>query len=374
MSMKPRIAIIGDFPIGKIYSKFPDRVSSYPTWLFNLYKGFATAQDYDIHWIIADKQIKEKEVYRSENQTFHLLPATSLTVGLYTGYILNRWRIMRCIKSIRPDIVHSWGTERFYSFVTKDFNGKTLLSIQGLLKAYGQRARISPFEKKHSLYEDGIIRAAKFITTESPWAADRVREVAPHANIMHWEYAAEEEFSLITRELEEAPSCLLIGNNTPVKNVQLAIKAFSNSALKHVKLYLAGIPESSYPGRTENIIPLGKLDRQSLLSYMKKTWALVHTSLADTGPTVVKEARVAGLPVILTTDCGSKQHVDEGESGFILQPNDEQALINAVLKLTESKNVSISMGAHQREQCQEKLSIKTMVSRILEIYNLIISN
>lgn len=373
MSNKPRIAIIGDFPIGKIYNKFPDRTSGYPTWLYNLHLGFEHCDSFEIHWIIADKQIKEEETYYSRNQTFHLMPATRLTVGLYSAYIYNRFKIAKCLKRIKPDLVHAWGTERFYALAANDFKGKTLLSIQGLLIAYSQRAPISGFEHKQKLYEKGSVRKADYLTTESPWAADRVRELAPHATIFPWEYAAEKEFFSIKRELDPEPSCLLIGNNTPVKNINLAIRAFSSPALQHVRLYMAGIPTDAYTSLPSNIIPLGKLNRTELISYMSKAWCLVHTSLADTGPTVVKEARVAGLPVVLTSDCGSKQHVDEGKSGYIIQPNDTEALINAVLQITQSQATSIKMGAHQRKTCQKALSTDTMLTKIQEIYKQILA-
>ena len=373
MSRKVTIAIIGDFPIGKIYDKFPDRKSGYPTWLYNLYLGFKEIENFDIHWIIADKQIKQAETYHHNNQTFHLIPATRLTIGLYTAYAYNRFRIAQCLKRINPDIVHGWGTERFYSLAANDFKGKTLISVQGLLIACGQRAKISPFERKHSLYEKHTLRSANYITTESGWAADRVRELAPNANILHWEYAVEAEFFSIKRNLDTEPSCILVGTDTPVKNVDFAIKVFSKKKLSHIKLYLAGVEKSKHPDLPPNIIPLGKLNRADLISYMSRAWGLVHVSLADTGPTVVKEARVAGLPVILTYDCGSKQHVADGQSGFIISPGDEESLENAVLKITESRQTNIQMGEFEKEKCQHALSTETMIARIIEIYNSIIS-
>jgi len=53
---------------------------------------------------------------------------------------------------------------------------------------------------------------------------------------------------------------------------------------------------------------------------MASVWCLVHASLIGTGSTVVKEARVAGLPVILTTECGSKRYIEESTSVFIISP------------------------------------------------------
>lgn len=70
---------------------------------------------------------------------------------------------------------------------------------------------------------------------------------------------------------------------------------------------------------------------------MSQAWCLVHLSKADTGPTVVKEARVMGLPVILTDACGSKQYVEHNKSGFIVSPCDIESIVKSVLYIIESK-------------------------------------
>lgn len=374
MKKKARIAIVGDFPIGKIYDKFPNRTYGYPTWLFNLYNGFANVNDFDIHWICIDRQVKTRETFVKNNQTFHLIPATSLTVGLYTGYIVNRLRMLKCIHQIKPDLVHAWGTESFYGFAAKDFRGKTLLSIQGILTAISERAPLSSFEYKHKLYEPGVIRASRYITTESPWAADRIREISPHASIINWEYAVESSFTSIKRKLTHQPTCILIGNNTAVKNVPMAIEAFSRPELSNVKLWMVGIPKNAYSCLPRNIVPLGKIDRDTLVSYLSRSWALIHTSFAETGPTVVKEARAAALPVILTSECGSKQHIVNDKSGYIIQSNDVQSLVEAVLKITKDSETNIEMGKFNHDKCLQALSIESMISNIVCIYKRILSN
>ena len=57
---------------------------------------------------------------------------------------------------------------------------------------------------------------------------------------------------------------------------------------------------------------------------------------SDTGPTVIKEARVVGLPIVTTTGAGAACYVKEGESGFVTAPGDRDALAAGVTVTLET--------------------------------------
>lgn len=368
MSKRPVIAILCNFPAWLVNDKIPVRPGHYAVWLIALHEALKKDDTFDIHWVTLSKEIKKRVDFTAENQHFHVLPAARKTIGLHTAYVYDRWQIRKCLKGIKPDLVHGWGNEYCYGLAVKDFKGKSILSIQGAMQAYVQRADMGSFQTRQSKYEPQAVRAAKFITTESGWAADRIRELSPTAPIHHWDYAVEERFFGISRQMSPAPECILAGTSTPVKNVATAIAAFSRPELRHVKLYLAGIAPGEYQQLPENIIPLGRINRDEMAARLASSWCLIHPSLADTGPTIVKEARVVGLPVIVSSECGSKQYVEEGKSGFIIPPRDVDALVKAVLHVTSSRENAQAMGDYNRESCRKALSAETMVAGLISIY------
>lgn len=370
-----KIAIIGDLPLWEASdTPIPDADAwHYCVWLSALAAALPQQGLYDIHWIIPSKQIASRRIIEARNQTFHLLPKAKLTLGQCTGYVYDTWMIQKELSNIAPDLVHSWGTENSYSLAASYFRGRKLISIQGLLRAYAQRARLARFERIQALYEPFTIRRFQHITTESPWASARVKEIQPSAVPFHLEYAVEERFFSMERQLADTPACLYAGTNTSVKNLPTLIKVFSDSALSHVQLRLAGITQEEFPDLPANIRPLGRLNRQAMAHQLSQAWALVHPSLADTGPTIAKEARVMGLPVMLTTACGSQQHIEAGKSGFIVEPNDITAMKEAVLRMTDSAETALSMGRHGQEECRQKLSAGTMIETLLGIYQEILS-
>lgn len=367
---KQKIAILSNFPVWLINDEIPAAQGHYAVWLPPLVEAFTEYKEFEIHWVTLSKAIKKPNRFAYKNQYFHVLPCSSRTIGLYTLYIQDRFNIYKELKKISPELIHSWGTESVYGLCGKDYSHNCVWvhSVQGLLKSYIERGPMPRFFRHHSIYEPGVLRVCNHITTESPWAAERVKDIAPLAEPTIFEYAVEERFFNQNRQLEDIPTCLYCGTNTPIKNLQCAISAFSASELSHVKLELAGVEPGSIRNLPPNIVPLGRISRDQVVKKLSKTWCLVHPSKADTGPTAAKEARVMGVPVILTTECGSKQYVEPGKSGYIISPDDIKSLIAGVLDITSSKERCLQMGAYNQLRCREKLSIQKMIATLDTIY------
>ncbi len=374
MTSKKKIAILGSFPAWLIDHTLQSPGGHYAVWLVSLYEALSTmASRYEIHWIVMEKYIRKAHLVESNHQFFHLLPAYSLTLAQRTHYLRERLLIARELKHIKPDLVHAWGTESFYALAGKWFKGNKILSMQGMLTACCQRSEMPAFQVRQSKFEPSTMRAYSHITSESQWGIERCRELAPQATTHLWDYSANKLFYDGTRHLSSSPTCLMAGTNTPVKNVTCAIEAFSRPELSHITLYLAGIAEGEYEKLPRNIIPLGRLNREAIKEKLSKVWCLVHPSLADTCPNIVKEARVMGVPCVVTTECGAKQYIVHEKSGYVIPVKNCDALAEAVLKMTESADTSLRMGAYDRERCREALSADTMIRKLFELYEQVLA-
>lgn len=342
-------------------------------WLTALYEAFKQNDDFEIHWLNFCRGVWRTRRIESERQHFHILPCGSLALSQKTYYMAERLRVRRELNFIKPDLLHAWGTENRYSFSAKGFPVKKMLSIQGLLKAYHQNDPLPPFMVRQIFFEKSSLEAYDLITGESPWCIENARHMVPEKPFVRWDYAVEQRFYTAVRQPDEKPVCLLGCTPSSIKNVETAIAAFSRPELAHITLLMAGIPEGAYGALPANIKPLGGVSRDSMVELMSRAWCLVHPSLADTGPTIVKEARVMGLPVVVSSHCGSQQYVEHGSSGFILEPKDVQGFAEAVLNVTSSKENAVRMGEYGRESCRNALSTETMLSRLISIYNEMLS-
>lgn len=368
MNRKPVVAILADFPYWVLDASVPHPPGHYAVWLVALHEALKAVSTYEIHWICFCKDLKQGVESRHANQTFHVLPAGSLALASHTRYWWNRFRVKKILNRLRPDLVHAWGTENRYAICAQQFRGKKILSMQGVLTAYHRLCPLGTFMRKQSEMEPRLLPMFDVVTAESEWGCERCREIAPKSRVMRWEYAAEERFFDVVHKLSPEPTCLMAGTDSPIKNVETAIGAFSDSSMAHVTLLLAGVDAARRPNLPPNILALGRVSRARMTELLASSWALVHPTLADTSPNIVKEARVVGLPVVTTHECGGKQYVQEGKSGYVIEPRDVDGLRQAVLNITSSAERALSMGAWQQEECRQQLSRETMVSRLLEIY------
>ena len=370
LKKRPVIAILSNFPLWVALGKKRAHNRHYAVWLAALFEAFAATEcPFEIHWVTLTNEYRLPRRFEAGGQFFHAIPRWPRRWGIHTRFLWDRLMLLREVKRIHPDLVHSWGSEDCYGLANRMYRGKRLHSVQGSLKKYCELASFDAYTRKLASWESRVWKEIGLLTTESPWAANAVLESAPDAHPVLWEYAVEKLFFDTPRQLAPEPTCLYAGSDSSVKNVALLLDIFSRPELSHVRLVLAGVSAERHPGLPSNISCLGRVDREKMATLLSQAWALVHPSLADTGPTIVKEARVMRLPVILSNRCGSAQHVEEGKSGFILDPCDGKAWMKAILQVTQSREQSLSMGAFGSDVCRRKLSADTMVHELLELYS-----
>ena len=181
----------------------------------------------------------------------------------------------------------------------------------------------------------------------SPWACDRVAEIAPQARLSCMEYGVEPSFYHLDRSPSPEPSCLFAGTIYELKGISYLVEAFTHPSLSHVQLFVAGngaLRERLEARSTPNIHWLGSISREELQQRLSTAWFLVHPTLGDCCPNIVKEARVMGLPVITTEEGGQTQYVQDGVSGYIVPVRNSAAIREAAQKLSVSLDKAMSMG------------------------------
>lgn len=368
---KPVVAILADFPLFKVNAAYPQKGWYYPVWLMSLYQAFCRCAEYEVHWLVYRRRSWRYKRFSVDGQTFHVLPAMQGILSQYLGYRTDIASALSVLKEIQPDIVHAWGTETRYAVAAAAYRSKTrkILSMQGILTAYLARAPMPAYYHKQVRFELPSMERFDLITAESEWGCARCREMVPAARVVPWEYAVHPEFFAASRRLSEHPVCVLAGTAEPIKNLGTAIEAFSRPELAHVELLLAGADPARFSNLPPNIRALGGVPHEGMVQLLARAWGVVHPSLADTSPNIVKEARVLGLPVVVSDDCGGAQYVEHGCSGFIISPKDAEALARGVLLMTCDRETSLRMGACGQAVCRRALCAATMESGLKRLYS-----
>lgn len=369
MKTKTVVAILADYPVWRINSGISHKGWHYAVWLESVHENFPQMESFEIHWITSSRDVPKRCDFQCNAQFFHVFPAFSLTLSGMTHFIWDRIRIGLFLKKLKPDIVHAWGTEHRYALCAAGSSAKKILSMQGILTAYHRRCPMGAYFRRQVRLEVPTMRKFDIITSESIWGCERCRELVPDADIRQWEYAANPYFNRIKRHITDKPQFLMAGTADSRKNTFAVIEAFRRPELSHIKLLIAGLKQDYQPQLPPNVLALGGVSHEKIGDLLAGSWGLIHPSLADTSPNIVKEARVVGIPVIVSTECGGTQYVVNGKSGYIIEPHDMDAMVRGVLDIASSAERSLKMGAYGHEDCLRLLSVSTMLDGLQRLYN-----
>jgi glycosyltransferase involved in cell wall biosynthesis len=140
-----------------------------------------------------------------------------------------------------------------------------------------------------------------------------------------------------------------------------------------VEFLVAGetsISQSLMRDAPKSIKWLGKITHAQKESLYSSCSVFVLPTLSDGFALTQLEAMAHGLPVITTPNCGKV--VENGKTGFIIQPRDAQSLTNAILRFVEDPGMAKTMSPLCREAVK-RFSIAAYGQRLQDITNHYIS-
>lgn len=370
-----KIAILAEFPLSALTGGATGRGGGQGcTWLPQLALAFQDFPDLDIHWVILDRTIRRTVVFEALGQHFHRVPAVKFSIDLALNYLPARFVLGREIRRIQPDVVHAWGAELIYPAALRDFRGPTIFSMQGSLTEYHRIGGLPPDWRWRKMVaaEPGYVNTATVVTAESLWASERVRELKPDVDCRIVDYGAHPSFFETEWKPDpERPYVLYVGGGGYRKGTDVLFESLKLLGNRNWDMKFAGdaglareIDAANIP-RTEY---LGMLNWQQLLTALSKAWCIVVPTRCDTGPTVVKEARVIGLPVIGTIHGGLRDYIRHGESGWIVNPLDPAHLAEALCHVMASYETALRMGRSHHAEDRDHFAPERTANGFAAVY------
>lgn len=87
----------------------------------------------------------------------------------------------------------------------------------------------------------------------------------------------------------------------------------------------------------------------------------------DNLPTVIMEAMASGLPVVSTRLAGIPEMVEDGVTGFLVEPGDISGIASAIRELMRDPARARQMGRAGRERCGDMFSTVRTTARLKEV-------
>jgi glycosyltransferase involved in cell wall biosynthesis len=231
-------------------------------------------------------------------------------------------------------------------------------------------------------------RAAEFVCACVQTNAEMLERLAGAGARVHRLYHGVDlrRFNAAERAPASSPTLLTVGRLAPAKGFDLAIRALArleNSPSGAPELVMVGDgPErgrlealARELGVSDRVRFAGTLGHDALLPIYRSCWALLAPSrvLADGRrdgiPNVVLEAMAMSVPCIGSDATGIGEIVETGATGWIVPPDDVDALAAALAEAIAAPERLAAFGAAGRRRVEEAFDARANFERMFALMN-----
>lgn len=108
--------------------------------------------------------------------------------------------------------------------------------------------------------------------------------------------------------------------------------------------------------------------RRDIPELMAKMDVFVLSSLMEGLPITLLEAMALGRPVVVTKVGGMPEVVKDGQTGYLVPPEDHLLMAEAILKIIANPTLGAAMGESGRRQAEENYTFEHMAARYSDQY------
>jgi glycosyltransferase involved in cell wall biosynthesis len=175
---------------------------------------------------------------------------------------------------------------------------------------------------------------------------------------------------------------IYVGRFTEVKRLGLLIRAFA-SAQSRSSHTAALVLVGGHPGEWEGEHPLegvrasgarnvflaGWQEQSRLASFLSASDLIVLPSAREQFGQALVEGMACGLPAIAARSFGASRIVDDGETGWLVPPDDMDALADAIVEAVDSPEERRRRGARARAAAIERYSGASMAGSVATAFD-----
>lgn len=194
-------------------------------------------------------------------------------------------------------------------------------------------------------------------------------------------------FCASPKEPREKICILFAGVLQPAKGIMDALEAIRLLIQKHkvlVELRVAGKGAQAEEakayvaaqGLEKSVVFLGALQKEEMPAFYRSGDILLFPSKQggvsgkseESSPYAVLEAMASGLPIVAYRTQALEDHVQEGRTGFLVEPGDYYSLADRLGELCRNAAMLQAMGNAARLHCEQNHSQIKMAQRYVEVY------
>lgn len=371
------------FPVEWL-SDVPEEVGKLPkdhpaTWQQAMLSELEKRPGLKLHIIVLRKQFPRNLQFERNGVTFHLIK----TIGGLRApslFWLDTLLIGRVLRRVRPDVLHAWGTENGAATVAARLPYPHLVTVQGLMSWMAELMPVTRYQKIAAFMEKRGLSRAKVATAESSFSVGYLRSHYPHLQTHHVEQVPKPIFAQLQRRPQTKPfRFVFVGTVGYPKGADLLFGALDQLRGElDFELAVIGSGDPAFkaaqqaklsPELWKRISFFPQLDSAGVMAELARDTMMILPTRADTGPTAIKEAVIAGVPVVSAQIGGVPDYVVHGKNGLLFPCGDESALVASIREAC--RHPLFGSGAVDQETLAQKrahLSPARAADQLVAIY------
>jgi len=182
--------------------------------------------------------------------------------------------------------------------------------------------------------------------------------------------------------IEGGPLLLTVSRLVPKNGVDVLISAFARilKDFPKAKLIIAGdgpeMEDLKALAKKERVEDstyfLGYVQHDEIPAFMNMADAFIRVSLEEGLGIVFTEAMACKTPVVGTSVGGIPDVVDDGRTGFLVQPKDIDATAAAINRILSDPEASRTMAERGYETIEREFSWQSIYAKMLEVYKTVL--
>jgi glycosyltransferase involved in cell wall biosynthesis len=372
-----------------IFSRFP-RDPDFPrggieTVTLTLVQALASFAEIDLHVVTLENGRRDREVTHWRGVTVHRLPGSNLPHMLDITVGPGKWRLRSYLKRLRPDVVHS---HEYHGLCIGRLPVPHLYTMHGFdhenIPAQGERLawlRVPIWRK----IEAWGLAHQQHIISITPYVREAIRPFT-HARIYDIRNPVSESFFSI-QHAEVPGRVFFAGWISPRKNPLTLVEAFAKVIQRGTcaSLHIAG-EEADHEytrcvraaiakcGISEQTSMLGRISQTAIRRELSEASVFVLPSRQENSPMAIAEAMAAGLPVIATDRCGMPDMIQEAETGYLVNPEDRDALAERITHILTDPQLRQRMGLAARRFAESVFCPDIVARKTVDVYRQMMAN
>jgi glycogen synthase len=296
----------------------------------------------------------------SREMSFYPFPARARELGRLRRFArrfpLTAGRLVKAVRDFAPDVVSVHSVRRFapYAAVVRRVTGvPQVLSLQEGMLAPGTPENVGLFRM--------LVRSADIVAACSDEAARYASDIggARRVSVVPNGYDAA-EFETVTSYAHPRPYVLALGRLEAQKGFDVLVEALARLQDRSIDLLVAGDGSARSEleamarrrGVAQRVHFLGTTDRPATVALLRGAAVVACPSRFEGSPLVCIEALAAGRPVVATAVNGIPEVVRDGETGFLVHPDDPDSLAVALLRVLSAPAEALRLAARGRAEME----------------------